>query len=133
MVQLSTLEKKRGVRAIMKEEMPWIAFVWCMAHRLELAIQDALKDTLLRISHLYQKSPKKLRELKVNKQIFLITLTKPVVTLKLTSHGIFVVSGSTKNLSINSEAVVRKFSSKYVLLKILQYSPGNTCFGVPFS
>ena len=28
----------------MKEEMPWIAFVWCMAHRLELAIQDALKD-----------------------------------------------------------------------------------------
>ena len=29
----------------MKEETPWIAFVWCMAHRLELAIQDALKDT----------------------------------------------------------------------------------------
>ena len=28
----------------MKEEIPWIAFVWCMAHRLELAIQDALKD-----------------------------------------------------------------------------------------
>ena len=29
----------------MKEEMSWIAFVCCMAHRLELAIQDALKDT----------------------------------------------------------------------------------------
>ena len=70
----------RGVRAIMKEEMPWIVFVWCMAHRLELAIQDALKDTffdeigdmVLRILYLHQKSPKKLRELKVNKQIFLI-------------------------------------------------------------
>ena len=65
----------------MKEETPWIAFVWCMAHRLELAIQDALKDTffdevddmILRIFCLYQKSPKKIGELKVNKQIFQIT------------------------------------------------------------
>ena len=63
----------------MKEEMPWIAFVWCMAHGLELAIQDTLKDTffedvddmILRIFYFYQKSPKKLRELKANKQIFL--------------------------------------------------------------
>ena len=45
MVQLQILEKKRGVWAIMKEEMPWIAFVWYMAHRLELAIQDVVKDT----------------------------------------------------------------------------------------
>ena len=43
-----------------------------MAHRLELAIKDALKESffksvdemLLRIFYLYQKSPKKLRELK---------------------------------------------------------------------
>ena len=64
----------------MKEEMLWIAFVWCMAHRLELAVQDTLKHTLfnkvddmiLRIFYLYQKSPNKLGELKVNKQIFLI-------------------------------------------------------------
>ena len=50
----------------MKEEMPWIAFVWCMAHRLELAIQDALKDMffnevdhmILRIFYLYQVSKK---------------------------------------------------------------------------
>ena len=55
-----------------------------MAHRLELAIQDVLKDLffdeihemILRVFYLYQKSTKKLRELKVNKQIFLITLTK---------------------------------------------------------
>ena len=79
MVQLSILEKKRGVQAIMKEEMPWIAFVWCMAHRLELAIQDTLKDMffdevddmILRIFYFYQKYPKKLGELKANKQIFL--------------------------------------------------------------
>ena len=61
MVQLQILEKKRGVWAIMKEEMPGIAFVWYMAHRLELAIQDALKDMffgkvdgmVLRIFYLY--------------------------------------------------------------------------------
>ena len=73
MVQLSVLEKKVGIRVIMKEEMPWIAFVWCKTHRLELAIQDAFKDTffdkvddmILWIFYLYQKSPKKLQELKV--------------------------------------------------------------------
>ena len=28
----------------MKKETPWVAFVWFMAKRLELAIWDALKD-----------------------------------------------------------------------------------------
>ena len=73
--------KISGVWAIMKEEMSWIVFVWCMTHRLELAIQSALRDTFfdevagmnLRIFYLYQKSPKKPRKFKVNKQIFLIT------------------------------------------------------------
>ena len=37
--------KKTGVLVLMKEEMSWIAFVCCMAHRLELAVQDTLKDT----------------------------------------------------------------------------------------
>ena len=46
--------------------------MWCLAHRLELAIKDALKGTLfddvddmiLRLYYLYEKSPKKCRELK---------------------------------------------------------------------
>ena len=70
-VQLSVLEK-RGVQALMKEEMLWTAFVWCMAHRLELAIQDTLKDMfsdkvddmILRIFYLYQKSPEKTQGIK---------------------------------------------------------------------
>ena len=45
--------------------------MWCLAHRLELAIKDALTGTffdsldemLLRLYYLYQKSPKKCREL----------------------------------------------------------------------
>ena len=49
-MQLPILEKKRGVQAIMKEEMPWIAFVWCMDIDWSLAIQDVLKDTFFQSS-----------------------------------------------------------------------------------
>ena len=62
-----------GVKALMLREKPWLIFVWCMAHRLELALKDALVGTyfadkvdnmLLRIYYLYYESPKKLRELR---------------------------------------------------------------------
>jgi len=36
---------KTGVKAIFKREKPWLLFVWCFAHRLELAIKDALTGT----------------------------------------------------------------------------------------
>lgn len=60
---------KTGVKAIFKREKPWLLFVWCFAHRLELAIKDALTgtffeevdDCLLKIYYLYEKSPTKLR------------------------------------------------------------------------
>ena len=34
-----------GLRGCLEEVCPWIVGVWCMAHRLQLAIQDALKRT----------------------------------------------------------------------------------------
>ena len=45
--------------------------MWCLAHRLELAVKDALKSTafdavddmLLKLYYLYEKLPKKCREL----------------------------------------------------------------------
>ena len=51
--------------------MPWVFWMWCLAHRVELAIKDALKSTtfdlidemLLRMYYIYEKSPKKCREL----------------------------------------------------------------------
>ena len=62
---------KRSVKTVLREESEWLVFVWCIAHCLELALSDALKDTifkdinemLLRIYYLYQKAPKKLRQL----------------------------------------------------------------------
>ena len=61
-----------SVKVILRENSPWIVFIWCIAHRLELALKDALSGTafadvdnmLLRLFYLYKKAPKKLRQLK---------------------------------------------------------------------
>ena len=34
-----------GVRELIQSDRPWVVTVWCFFHRLELAIQDALKST----------------------------------------------------------------------------------------
>lgn len=60
-----------GLKGLLTETMPWIVVFWCLAHRLELALKDALKSTLfvqvdellLRLYYLYEKSPKKCVEL----------------------------------------------------------------------
>ena len=31
-----------GLIALFKKDMPWVAFVWCFSHRLELSLKDAL-------------------------------------------------------------------------------------------
>ncbi|XP_057317246.1 E3 SUMO-protein ligase KIAA1586-like [Hydractinia symbiolongicarpus] len=59
---------KNSVKMVLREESEWLVFIWCIAHRLELALSDALKGTdfdivdemLLRTYYLYQKAPKKL-------------------------------------------------------------------------
>lgn len=60
-----------GVRGLIQSDRPWVITVWCLAHRLELALKDALSKTyfsvvdefLLRLYYLYHKSPKKCKEL----------------------------------------------------------------------
>ena len=55
------------LKGLVEERLPWVFWMWCMAHRLELAVKDALKGTafdaidefLLRLYYLYEKSPKK--------------------------------------------------------------------------
>ena len=52
-------------------ETPWVVVFWCLAHRLELSLKDALKNTffssvdelLLQVYFVYEKSPKKCRKL----------------------------------------------------------------------
>ena len=60
---------KDGVTKALKELSPWLVFMWCVAHRLELALKDSFKETffssiddmLLKMFYLYEKSPKKFR------------------------------------------------------------------------
>jgi len=62
---------KAGLKGLVERELPWIFWMWCLAHRLELAVKDAFKNTafnyiddmLLRLYYLYEKSPKKCRQL----------------------------------------------------------------------
>ena len=60
-----------GLKGLVEKEIPWLYWSWCLAHRVELAVKDALKGTffdlidemLLRLYYIYEKSPKKCREL----------------------------------------------------------------------
>ena len=62
---------RRGLKGLVEAELDWVFWMWCLAHRLELAVKDALKgtafdaidDMLLKLYYLYEKSPKKCREL----------------------------------------------------------------------
>lgn len=58
--------------ALLKENFQWLLPQWCICHRLELALQDAFKSTILneiremlmRLFYLYKKSLKLLRSLR---------------------------------------------------------------------
>ena len=60
-----------GLKGLVERKLNWIFWMWCLAHRMELAIKDALNGTafdlidemLLRLYYLYEKFPKKCREL----------------------------------------------------------------------
>ncbi len=58
---------KNGVKALLEKKAPWLVYTWCVAHKLELALKDALSgtvvdnvdDMLTKLYSLYHKSPKK--------------------------------------------------------------------------
>ena len=64
--------EQNSMKKILHEKSPWLVFIWCMAHRLELALAEAFRNTefetidnvLLRIFYMYQKGLKKLREIR---------------------------------------------------------------------
>ena len=58
---------------MLRETSLWVVFMWCIAHRLELAKKDSLSnerefkeidEMLLRLYYLYHKAPKKLCQLR---------------------------------------------------------------------
>ena len=62
---------KNGLIKLIWDDRPWVGFVWCLAHRLELGIKDALSDwikpvegNLQYLYYMYEKFSKKPVELK---------------------------------------------------------------------
>ena len=68
----SNLRSGCGLKGNIQKDIPWIIVSWCLAHRLELSIKDALNasffkridELLLQIYYVYENSPKKCVELK---------------------------------------------------------------------
>ena len=77
---------KKGLVALLRnDEMPWLIGMHCLNHRLELAAKNAFEDTylneitdmLLSTYYVYEKSPKRLRELRALGEIMEEVVTKP--------------------------------------------------------
>ena len=74
-----------GLGVKFKETAPWISVIHCFNHRLELAVKDTFNDTffkdidtmLVKLYHLYRKSPKRLRELETFGEMYERSIRKP--------------------------------------------------------
>ena len=57
---------KKGLISLIRKETPWVGFVWCFTHCLELALKQALKEWFEPITtcftnlYLHKKSAKNL-------------------------------------------------------------------------
>ena len=68
----ANIGSRSGLKGHLNKDIPWLIVSWCLTHRLELSVKDALKDTflkqidelLLQVYYVYEKSPKKCHELK---------------------------------------------------------------------
>ena len=71
--------------ALIKEKAPWLELGHCFNHRIKLALKDAFENSafakietmLMKLYYLYQKSPKRYRELKELSEAYEKTITKP--------------------------------------------------------
>ena len=68
-----------------KDKAPWLELVHCFNHHIKLALKDSFENSafakigtiLMKLSYLYQKSPKRYRELKELSEVYEKTITKP--------------------------------------------------------
>ena len=65
------IAQQNGIMGMIRNAQPWLMWSWCYAHRLELSCKNALacqlfksiEDMLLHVYYLYEKPPKKIRQL----------------------------------------------------------------------
>ena len=78
--------KHNGLNVLVRDEAPWVEVAHCFNHRLELAIKYAftqstfysnINEMLSKLYWLYQKSPKRLTQLKELSEAFEKSIPKP--------------------------------------------------------
>ena len=78
--------RMNGLGKLIRDEAPWVEIVHCFNHRLELAIKDAFTTTtfyhnidemLTKLYYLYQKSPKRLQQLREFNDAYEKSIPKP--------------------------------------------------------
>ena len=89
--------KNSGLIKLFQEELPWLSFIWCSSHRLELTLKDALNDYMepvetssMHLFYLYKQSSKKHRELKILYELLqgqFETFSAEVMPLKASGPG----------------------------------------------
>ena len=76
---------RRGLATLLRGEVPWLVAIHCLNHQLELATKSAFSKTfmddvasvLMNLYYVYEKSPKRLRELRELADILEESIRKP--------------------------------------------------------
>ena len=100
--------KHAGVAALLREDVPHLVALHCVAHRLELAILDAIKDAaslqevkrvLQAMYRYYNNSPKALRELREVAQALEMSVLKPntILGTRWVAHMVKALGNMLKN------------------------------------
>ena len=126
-----------GVGVLMQADWPWLQVIHCFNHCFELAIKDAFKnhscnkidEMLMKFYYLYQKSPKRLRELKRIAEAWEKSVPKPSksygtrwIDHKLTSMKIMLENygayiSHVESLSQTDSQALKRAELKGYLLK----------------
>ena len=99
---------QQDIRGRLQTVHPWLVWSWCYAHRLELACRDAftsmlftyIEEMLLRLYYLYEKSPKKIRELGEIEDLKHVLNSQRVVIFLFAHRGPGGLTTSVKHCSV---------------------------------
>ena len=84
-----------GLKGLIEKEVPWLYWSWCLAHRVELAVKDALKgtsfdlidDMLLRLTKNLRKSAANWRRSSMTLSILSNSMMLGLNQLELVAHA----------------------------------------------
>jgi hypothetical protein len=134
--------ERNGVATVLKRDSPWLLVVWCLAHRLELAVKDTFKKTymdtvienLTAVYYFYRGSSKRNREANELAEILEEEFLKPVkangtrwvehkllaITKMLTNYSVVISHMMSYAEDVTNKAEDRT-KTKGIIRKLLQF------------